>query len=440
MEIEQTEPGAVTFQETIAHLIADVSSVADFSLPIMNYLTQELSQQLGKQDDMFPHDYEEKIEAKNWSFSINPERGLDLTRRIKKLMAITNAVTIFPRGFITILIAQYDCFVGRLVGCCLEAKPEMLSATDKVLTYGQILSFGSLEDAQRALIHKEVESVLRSSHAEQFDWFEKRLGTSLRKDLKVWPAFVELTERRNLFAHADGRVSEQYISKCKGAGVKLDENVVAGSVLSVSEEYFEHSCNVILEISLKLAHVAWRRLLPTELEKANHHFVSLTYDLLENGRYHVCIELVNFAEASPIWKSAEERDRLICIVNKCIALREINENEELKQNVTKTDWDTRSFEFQLARHVLLGQWDAACSIMRKIGAEGYVTKEFYRVWPLFRGFRDTTMFGETFNTVFGESYGDYCDRVQSEKIIVARRVLEGKAKEMGEASLLETGK
>src|SRR2546423_10410038 len=46
--------------------------------------------------------------------------------------------------------------------------------------------------------------------------------TLLRKDLPIWPVFVEVTERRNLFAHCSGKVSAQYLTVCDNHGVKFD--------------------------------------------------------------------------------------------------------------------------------------------------------------------------------------------------------------------------
>jgi hypothetical protein len=72
----------------------------------------------------------------------------------------------------------------------------------------------SIEEAKLQLVDKEVEVVLRASHTEQFEWFEKNLSVKLRSGLEIWPTFIELTERRNLFAHGDGVVTQQYLSVC----------------------------------------------------------------------------------------------------------------------------------------------------------------------------------------------------------------------------------
>ena len=72
---------------------------------------------------------------------------------------------------------------------------------------------------------KEVESILRSSHSDQFLWMERVFSIPLTKGLESWPSFIELTERRNLFVHCDGVVSDQYINVCKNNKVVLGSDI-----------------------------------------------------------------------------------------------------------------------------------------------------------------------------------------------------------------------
>jgi hypothetical protein len=97
-------------------------------------------------------------------------------------------------------VSQFDVYVGHLLRCSFGAKPDALNASNKTITYSQLIGFASFDAAKEHVIEKEVETVLRASHADQFDWLENRLGIPLRNPLPAWPAFVEVTERRSLFA------------------------------------------------------------------------------------------------------------------------------------------------------------------------------------------------------------------------------------------------
>jgi hypothetical protein len=61
-----------------------------------------------------------------------------------------------------------------------------------------------------------------------------------------------------------------------------------------------------------------------------------------------------------------------------------------------------SDKFKIAKAVLDDDFDGAAKLMVKIGAEGDVPKAGYRDWPLFKEFRKSAVFHETFLRVFGE--------------------------------------
>ncbi len=122
-----------------------------------------------------------------------------------------------------------------------------------VLYISEILSYNSFEDAKKAIIDSEIDEVLRDNHLEQLHWFEKRgFGNSYDKE-QIIKEFVEITQRRNLFVHSDGKVTMQYINCCKEIGYKLSTDLTVGCDLMVQHSYHVHACNVIEEVGLKLA-------------------------------------------------------------------------------------------------------------------------------------------------------------------------------------------
>lgn len=169
--------------------------------------------------------------------SANPEyshRWRQMRRIKTRLDASYKTV---PASFVVALVSQYDAFLGRLIKTLFEIKPEIINLSEKTFTFSELLAFGSVEAAKSHLIEKEVETVLRDSHIEQFKWLETKFGVQLRKGLESWPQFVETTERRNLLVHTGGHVSSQYIKNCKEQSVALSDNVKAGIELETDAKY-----------------------------------------------------------------------------------------------------------------------------------------------------------------------------------------------------------
>jgi hypothetical protein len=204
------------------------------------------------------------------------------------------ALQIIPRSFLTSLISHYDAFIGNLLRALFYMKPEVLNSSEHHLTFKELTSFESIEAARASVVEQEVETLLRQSHADQFEEMEKKFSVPLRKDLPSWPTFIEVTERRNLFVHCNGVVSAQYLAVCKRHGVDCSKTNL-GKELQVGPKYIKLAYATIVEIGIKLAHVLWRRLKPEEMEQADASINNLCLDLIRDEKYDVAQTLLDFA-------------------------------------------------------------------------------------------------------------------------------------------------
>ena len=153
--------------------------------------------------------------------------------------------------FLMGLISSHDAFLAQLMHLIFLTKPETISSSEKNKSFKDLVELGSVDAARSYLIEKEVEAFLRQSHHAQFDYLENKLGMPLRKDLDIWPRFVEICERRNLFTHTSGVVSNQYIRVCSEHDVDLG-GVAVGDQLVISPKYLQDATEVISELGLKL--------------------------------------------------------------------------------------------------------------------------------------------------------------------------------------------
>jgi hypothetical protein len=313
------------------------------------------------------------------------------------------AQKLVPRSIMVSLVSQYDAFIGRLLRAILIARPELLNPSEKTFSYSQVASFQSIESIREHVIEKEVETVLRSSHADQIKWMETRFSVPLTKGLAIWPQFIELTERRNLFAHANGVVSNHYISTCNQCGFILDPKIKEGSNLEVTQKYFIQCCACISELGVKLAHVLWRKLLPDQRKEADNNLISTTYELIEQDDYPLAISLLDFA-CDTIKSHTDEWTKVALVINRAQAYKWSGNEDECKRILGEIDWTAKGDEFKLADIVLRDEWSKAKEIMRRIGSSGPVTKLQYRDWPLFRKFREREEFLDIYREIFSEEF------------------------------------
>lgn len=334
------------------------------------------------------------------SYRVGPVHFGKLRRLDRQVTSSTVAQSLLPGSLLVTLVSRYDAFLGRLIRAMVLTRPELLKSSERSLSLNTLLDLGDFESAREYLIEKEIESILRKSHDDHFTWLESKLDMTLRKDLPSWPAFVELTERRNLLVHCDGVVSHQYLTNCKDHSVQLGECSV-GDKLGAPSDYYRGACDCIVEMAVKLTHVVWRKLLPDDREAADDALNQTCFELLLHENNSLAYELLRFANAI-LKKHASERHRLMFLVNWAQAGKWLGKEEECQKMLNKEDWSAKGPEFRICVAVLNEMYDEAVSIMKQLGDSGPVRAEDYREWPLFRKARRDQEFQDGYKEVFGE--------------------------------------
>lgn len=345
----------------------------------------------------------EYVEAENhYIISIGNLRR----NRILKKEAENNkmAYKIIKRNFVVSLISQFDTYIGSLMKCVFLIKPELINESEKQLTYAQLKTFNNLEDAKDYVIEKEIETVLRDSHTEQMKWFEKKLSINLLKDLPIWITFIELTQRRNLFVHTDGKVTSQYMNVCKENKVPLPEDLKIGHTLDAELEYFKKAFICLFEIGLKLNQVLRRNLLKNQIIEADNSFLNISFELIQNGQYELAKEIYDFADKY-IKKYSSNNIAFRIALNRAQTYKWLNQNGKCIEIIDSIDWSATGDLFKLGSSVLKDDFDNAFAAMRSIGDnEKIIHKSSYRDWPIFKEFVCNPGFKATYKDIFEEDF------------------------------------
>lgn len=403
--MSKEDKGVSGFKSAVDHLVDDVEALKK-TLPLMMAVLTLTRRQARKELDEYVAERDIETRKDNGKTTYTVEQG-DFSRFDKLLSRVDSASVagrIVPRSLLVSLVSQFDAFLGRLIQAIFTSRPEILEASERQMSFADLTQFETLQDARSYIIEKEVESVLRKSHTKHFDWLEHRLKMPLRKDLAVWPTFVELTERRNLFVHADGVVSRQYLAVCAENGVRLEDDVVLGRQLSVSGAYFHKACDCVQEIGIKLAHVCWRKLASDERKEADNDLNNKAFKLIVDGDYDLALELLRFG-TEVIKTHHSEEMKLYMLINRAQAYKWKGDADECKALLGSIDWSAKGNHLRLARAVLSDDMDEAVRLVRSLGAGHRVMgKEAYASWPLFRELRETEEFREAYRDVFDEEF------------------------------------
>lgn len=345
---------------------------------------------------------EEYEDRKEVVYKVPFESGKEFERVQEELSHSINAYSFIPKNTVVAMVSLYDAYIANLIECAYTIKPELLNASEKEFSFSDIIAFGSIDNLKKHVMEKDIESILRSSHDEQFKILSKRFSVSLGTDLQSFDDFIEIMERRNLFVHTNGRVSGQYLKKCNKRPIDhKDNDVQIGEELSASPEYVEHCYEILFEIGIKLGQVIWRKL-EDDLENADDSLIDIGYQLIKKGKYKLACVIMDFACKSYVKHFNKASEYVIC-VNHALAYYLQGDVTKCKEIINIKDWSGLDLKFRLAHKVLLEQFDDAIEIMKSIGKD----KEMqiaYAEWPLFNKFRNDPMFKNTYKKIFGKDY------------------------------------
>jgi hypothetical protein len=333
-------------------------------------------------------------------FIIIPENYRQNSINKKAVDNSTTAIKIIKRNFLVSLISQFDMYVGDMIKNIFEVRPEIINNSEKQLTFSELSKFADIAEAKEYVIEKEIETVLRENYTEQFKWFEKKLNILLRKDLPIWQTFIENTQRRNLYVHNDGKISSQYLNVCKEHEVPLDGKLKVGDELDVGLKYFDKAFKCLFEMGVKLNQVIRRSLVPNDLEYADHSFLNISFELIQNGQYDLAKILYDFADKY-IKKYSTEDLKLRISLNRAQTYKWLNEDEECKKIIESIDWTATGDLFKMTSLILLDKFNEAAEIMMTVGNnDKIIQKSFYRDWPIFKKFRETEQFKKAFREIY----------------------------------------
>lgn len=392
-----------SFGKVIMIFIDHIESLVTTLPLVLTTISQTREKAIKLHQEFLNRDCEKKTDEKGEYYIIKPEQFRRNKLLRKEVVKSNIAFRLVQRNFIVSLVSQFDSFVGSLIRTMFYVKPELLNDSEKQLTFSNLVQFADIASAREFIIEKEIESVLRESHTFHFKWLEKKLDATLRKDLEIWSTFIELTERRNLYVHTDGVVSNQYLKNCNENNVQFKTEPKIGDTLEIDPDYFEKAFACIFELGIKLGQVMWRKLLPKDLKDADVNLLNISYELIQNNQYDLALTVLDFSDKYIKKFSSEDIKLRICF-NRAQAYKWQGNTKKCEEIIKALDLSACSSVFKLAGQVLLDDFENAAKTMKLIGADSKdIEKNDYKEWPIFREFRKQKVFETTFQELYKET-------------------------------------
>ena len=374
---------------------------------------------LKEKDEKRKKKIDESLESfKTLSKKDNINKEISITK-IRNLMTaikqLSRANQMFRTNSNVLLVSRYDEFISNVLKIYYKAFPNKLKNPDKTISYDEIVELNSVESIKDAFIDKEIDRLLRGSHVDQIDFIDNNLKLGIKEHCTKIKDFIEITERRNIIVHNGGRVNKQYLHVCKKNDIKINAKIKDGSILSVTDEYFEQAFACVFELGLRIGQSSVRRLFPESLEYADTSLInSIGFPILESENWELSKIIFEFAKNIPIKFVSDDRSHRIYVINLCICLKHLKKKKDMFELINSYDWSSSGSEFQLAVNILQENYDEAENIMKNFSEEEPFPDHAYQTWPLFLEFRRTENFHRAYKNIYKN---DFEPDITKEKVL-----------------------
>ncbi len=300
--------------------------------------------------------------------------------------------------------STFDAFLGALLRSLFRINDQLIhKLEEKEITLSDLLHAKTTEAVINNLIERDISSLLRKSYDELFSKLANRHGVKSLKEFDDWPSFIECSQRRNLITHCDGVVNEEYLSKCRAAGVPITAGMVVGKKLGVSSGYLADSLDLLYAVGVMLAHTLWRISREDHIESSEEALVSEMYGLLLRQKWKLTRSIGKFAVE--MRKTCNDLQVKIIRLNYAQAVKWEGDNNQAMKILNEVDWSSSIRELRLGVAVLRDSYDEAAELMRGIGKSGeLIDQDGYGEWPIFRIFRDSDQFKTAYRGVYGMEF------------------------------------
>lgn len=303
------------------------------------------------------------------------------------------------------LFTEYDHYIGQLLKALYEEQPNLLKGISREISLTELLDFMDIEEVKISILEKEIESFRRESYVSQFQQLETKFKVTTLRNFEEWQEFVELSQRRNLFVHNNGVVSQQYLSICQKEKCAIDPKLKVGSALEISIEYYFRAIFVLSKVGFMLAHTLWSKVIPNKSQLAADAMNNSIFLLLKSERWKTASEFGIFGLTDVYLKNIDDITKKIRVINTAIALKNCKKEKEALEQIERVDWSSALRDFKLAVAIIKKDYLEASLIMKQIGKQGEMIGQIsYHGWPLFREFRDTKEFQMAYESIYGISF------------------------------------
>lgn len=294
------------------------------------------------------------------------------------------------------LISAAEWFLSEILHSHFDSHPDSAEIRGRSLSFRDLSTIGSIDEAQRYLIDLRVEEVLRGSFEDWIAFLKEKLNLSMSYIDIEKDKMVEICQRRHLLVHNGGHINQIYMNKVKKEYRASDQ---LNNQILVSRNYLDDAISTFERALLLIASELWKKQAPAA-ESRGIVLNDIAFERLSSESWTVAEGLSFFLMND---KGLPERIRTIGQLNYWQSLKWQDRFAEIVDQVRGADYSAKDELFQLAQYALLDDDKRFFEMLPGILKSEKLSTTDLKQWPIFRRMREHAKYIETYGETVKQS-------------------------------------
>lgn len=310
-----------------------------------------------------------------------PGQSFDVSKVAENIDRAIKRQISLRRSALISLISACEWFAAQMLHYFLTKYQNAAGLGDKSLSFDELKSFDTVDDARTWLVANKIEDILRGSFEDWASFFFDKLKIDRRGIEQHIPYCQEACLRRNVLVHNGGVINKLYLKRLP---VQIVDRPQEGDQARVDEKYFDDRLDGFEIVFVLMALEVWRKLDKRD-ELRLGVAIQLSFDALKGKRWAVARAISEYVCNQ---KECTEASELAAKVNYWQSFKWSGEFEAIRKEVESWDVSAKSGIYQVAKDVLLDRGKAVVDKITLLLSAKELHVDELRDWPLFQGLRD----------------------------------------------------
>lgn len=306
------------------------------------------------------------------------------------------------------MTAHYDVLVTDLIRLILKKFPGLMDKSEKTFTLSDLRRLGSIDDAERQLIDREIDGVMYGSHKSQLEWLQKHANKEILPYLRNIPYFCEIFERRNICAHSNQIVNDRYIANCLKYDFPEEKIQKKGDLLKIDSKYVSRASEILLEVGIISCQIIWRALHrkdKDEILEADRSLILHANRLSSSKKFELSSRLLELGYSK--FNPSNDLNKRQMILNHAEALIEMDKLPEAQKIIKDQDWSSSNIRMRIFSGGVLCNHKEVVSLMKLAKSENSISPNIYFKSPAFYNIIKEETFLAEFLTLYAVSAEEF---------------------------------